>query len=350
MNRRFQPEKRASQIVFDITGGDTSMKTMTLATIPKKEPIVRGRNDNFSLRTDDIDGAQPKVDTRPTRNLRMDVSDIQGTSPVPLYRPGSKPIDWMSVSDIDGAQPRICRNMPHSHRHTNPLNPQYELSQKKEDPPPELPFRYDPLKIDDIPGVRPRTYKSDKPPRDIMNVSDITGTRSKQRTMRFDPQNRILDVSDINKDGQFHTRRVTDPLNPVYDYDGQQKADYGMSHSNYLSRRGGAVDLSLKTKDIDGATADSSTKWYREFRNTPITQPEGTELATTLMIPGMVKQTAELERRKAIDRMRGEKIRRFENRHLQREQDHQDEVQAMLRQQRAANKRRSTFENPPITL
>lgn len=344
---RFRPDKNVSQIVFDITGGEKSFTTMTMATIPKNPKIVRSKNEDFSLRTDDIDGARWKPDTRRTRDTTLNISDIEGAKPSPSFDPKSKPVDIMAVKDIAGAQPRICRNLPHSNRHTNPLNPEYQLPTKAEEPPPEIPFRYDPLNFDDIPGVHPKSYKTDKPLRDIMKVSDIEGTKPIQRIRKFDAQNRILDVSDINNDGVFHTRRTTNPLNP--EYIPGEKLDFGISHSNYGSRRHD-TDLSLKTSDIDGACADSSTKWYREFKNTPVHESETTEAATSLMIPSMAKQTAELEKQKAIDKMRSEKIRKFENRHLECE-CHVDSVQAMLRKKRTEQKSRTpTFTNNPIIL
>ncbi|OHT02332.1 hypothetical protein TRFO_07157 [Tritrichomonas foetus] len=180
-----------------------------------------------------------------------------------------------------------------------------------------------------------------------MKVSDIEGTHSKHREYKFDKQNRILDVSDINNDGLFHTRRHLNPLNPEYQYDGKViKADFGMAHTNY-KRRNGNTDLSLKTDDIDGAKADSQTSWYRTFKPPPFDCDEPTLDSVTVMLPTMKKQTAELERQRALYKMRGERIQRFESRHLKHDAEHVDHVQAILRNQRNTPKRSRTNIRPP---
>lgn len=349
---RFRPDKNKSQIVFDITGGE-KFASMTMATIPKKQQIIRSNNEDYSLKTDDIIGAKPRIDTRPTHDF-INVHDIDGAKPASPFDHNKPPTDVMAVRDIDGAQPRICRNLPHSQRHTNPLNPVYQLPTKEELPPPEIKFVYDGINYDDIPGVHPKSYKQVRPPKDIMKIDDIPGTQHISKTRRFDSSNRILDVSDINNDGVFHTKRETNPLTPEYYINGENLvADYGKSQTNYKSRKG-ITDYSLKTKDIEGAQHDSSTTWYRTFKNNPIPDEDGTEESTSLMLPSMSKQTAELERQKAINKMRGDKIRRFESRHLNSDNDHVDHVQAELRQRRAKSnmykKGRNTFQNDPIIL
>jgi hypothetical protein len=220
----------------------------------------------------------------------------------------------MKVSDIQGAQPRICRNLPHSDRHTNPLNPEYQLPTKEEAPPPVPPFIYDGFNFDDIPGVHPKSYKTDKPPRDILATSDISGASPRRLVGNYNRGNRNIDVSDINGDGKFRSRRSTNPLNPEYTYDGvASKDDFGMGHTNYGTRRD-AIDTSLTTSDIDGAAV---TRYWEKYRRVHC-PPADAETDTTypLMLPSMHKQTAELERQKAINKVRGERIRRFESRHL----------------------------------
>ena len=339
--QRFNPDKNKSQIVFDITGGEKHYTTMNLNTIPKDPPIIRSRNENFSLRTDDIDGAQWKPDKRPTHNYTLNISDIEGSSPKPSFNKLKPPFDIMSVDDIDGAKPYIPRNLPHSNRHTDPQNPVYQLSQKPEEPYPVTKFIYDGFSNDDIPGSHPKTYKTSKPPKDIMKTSDIYGARPRRYDEKFDPQNRILDVTDINDDGLFHTRRHLNPLNPEYKFDGQTlKADYGRPHTNYKTRTTGETDYSLKTSDIEGAHADSQTQWYRTFKYTPVQDDEPTEESTSVMLPSMKKQTAELQRQRAIYKMRGERIQRFESRHLRHDTSHCDHLQAVLRNQRSQSAKR----------
>ncbi|KAH0785219.1 hypothetical protein GPJ56_010862 [Histomonas meleagridis] len=324
-----------------------------MSTIPNQKPIVRTKNEDFSLRTDDIDGAQYKPDSRFQHDFVLNISDIEGTKPITHIDKSKAPVDIMNVNDIEGAQPRICRNLPHSKRHTNPLNPEYQLPTKKEEPPPVTKFVYDGFNFDDIPGVHPKSYKPTKPARDIMKVDDIAGARPKFENRRFDTSNRILDVSDINADGMFKTKRHTNPLNPEYNYDGHiLENDFGVSHTNYLSRNDN-IDLSLTVNDINGASADSSTQWIRSYRmpkEEADDEDNDRNVQTSLILPSMIKETAILERKKAIDKMRGERIRKFENRHLETV-SHTDKVQAALRKKRnSETKPRATFSVSPITM
>jgi hypothetical protein len=244
----------------------------------------------------------------------------------------------MAVRDIDGAQPRIYRHLPHSRRHTNPLNPEYELSKKEEPPPPEIPFIYDGINFDDIPGVHPRSYKSDKPARDPLKTSDIPGTHPRPLVRNLDrPPRDVMKVADISDSGAFQSSRRTNPLNPEYEYNGTVlTADYGQPVTNYLSRQDG-LDMSLKTSDIEGAGA---TPPRAPRRKEKVAEDDINQPAPTLMLPSMYKQTAELERQRAVNKMRSDRIYRFEHRHLQH-RDSGDKGQSVIRKQRAASVQRS---------
>jgi hypothetical protein len=317
MGMRHFAGKTKSEIVFDITGGEKLFTTMNLATIPKRPKFVRADGGDFSLRTDDIDGARAKSSPIKTRHHTLNITDIEGARPASAFDPGSLARDVMKVRDIDGSAPRIYKNLPHSSRHTNPLTPEYQLPTKEELPPPEIPFIYDGINFDDIPGVHPRSYKSDKPPRDPLLIDDIPGTRSRSLLGPYDRGNRYMDVSDINgkgKRGQFNTKRRTNPLNPDYPYDGTVlTADYGSPESNYLTREDG-IDTSLMTQDIEGAQVTDFGAKYPP-RAVPLSDDEISP-RFPLMLPSMYKQTAELERQKAMNKIRGERIRKFESRHL----------------------------------
>ena len=340
MATRYRVDKNKSSIVFDITGGEKNFQSMTMQTVPVEPKIVRTQNENFSLRTDDIDGARAKPFTGKLRNTFYDTSDIPGSKPHPKIDTTKPPVNIMGLDDIDGSHPRIWRTLPHSDRHTNPLNPDYQLPTKPELPPPELPFIRDGTNYDDIPGVHPRSYKSDKPPRDIMRLDDIQGANPSEKTRPLnESHNRQFDVSDINNDGIFHSRRETNPLDPEFKiYGGILENDFGKSHSNYHTRRG-QTDLSLQTKDISGAQADTSTEFYRRYRPPKPINEEDEYIhpaPTSVEVPSMILQGPELEMQRARDKMRSEKIRVFENRHLQRKPDI-DPIQGFLRQQRRQN-------------
>jgi hypothetical protein len=339
MNRRFHPEKFKSQIIFDITGGEKTYATMSLSTFPNQARMIRTGQDDLSLRTDDIEGARARAPARArttkTRDL-MDLSDIEGTRPSPAFDRAKPAVDIMSVRDIDGAAPRIHRDLPHSSRHTNPLVPEYQLPSKEPEPPLVVPFVYDGINYDDIPGVQPRSYKTTKPPRDLLKLSDIPGTRPRPRVRHPDrPPRDIMGVADISNDGKFHSSRRTDPLNPVYViYGGELESDFGVAQSHYLSREDGR-DLSLTTSDIEGASVSPPPR-ARAVKTRSELEEEDNRPGAPLMLPSMHRQTAELDRQKAINDMRSERIWRFEHRHLQ-PREARDRAQDLIRTQRAAD-------------
>ena len=234
MARRYTHDKNKSQIVFDIAGGEKNMSSMTMCTIPKKETMIRSNDQNFSLRTDDIPGAKPRGPPVQRHRDFFYTDDIEGTKPRVNDYKTKKPIDNFSVKDIPGASPAIQRSLPHSERHTNPLNPVYQLPSYQDNEPIPVPkFLRDNINYDDVEGVHSKSYKSDKPPKDILKTDDICGAHPKRLIKEF-RGNRTLDVKDINEDGVFKTRRETNPLNPDYFYDGQHyPKDFGIQKSNY---------------------------------------------------------------------------------------------------------------------
>ena len=341
-------DKNQSQIVFDIHGGEKEYLTMSLRTIPNKAPIIKSANENYNLRTDDIDGAQYRPPKVYNHNFQLDISDIEGSKTKPMVNENKKPVDIMSVDDIEGAKPRIQRALPHSNRMTNPLNPQYQLPTKQEPPIPTPKFIRDNISVDDIQGAHSKSYQTDKPPRDIMNVNDISGARPRKRILALDADgtcngmkltntcSRSLQVKDINTDGIFKSTRVTNPLNPVYYYDGQkiEATDYGKHFPPNLPKN--PIDFPNSTKDIEGAQADTSTAWYRNFKRPqqPSIDDDNYTPSDVLMLPSMKKQTRELEMQEKLRQYRGDKIRQYENRNMHTAIGTGDPIQSMLRQQR----------------
>lgn len=337
MAHRYAQQANKSQIVFDTSGGDTSMQTMYLSTIPKHQNIVRSAGQNYSLRTDDIEGARPSPPPKPHKTDLYYTDDIQGTNSKSNIRHDRKPKDLLNIDDIDGASPAIKRSLPHSERHVNPVDPKYNLPEPKIDDGPPPKFVYNGFDYGDVEGSHPKSYKTDKPPRDPFKLDDIPGAQPKSLTKKFNGD-RSLNVKDINEDGIFKTRRNTNPLFPDYYYDGQTyPRDFGIQSSNYKTRHDN-LDLSLKTEDIGGATADSLTAKLRSFRP-PSNKDEDDygKPAPVLMVPSMNKAGIELEKKRAIDAKHGEVIRRFENRHLISAAMSVDPAQGALKQQRQAN-------------
>lgn len=331
MGSRYHPDKNKSQIVFDITGGEKQLQTMNLSTIPNRPPLIKSEKESFILRNDDIDGARyvaPKVNPR---NTNLDTTDIPGTRSRPMVNHQKPAVDIMRLDDIEGSKPRIIRQLPHSKRMVNPVDPKYDI------PPFVCPiedttrFLRDTMKNDDVEGAQPMSYKTDKPPRDIMKVDDIAGTRPSQKIRQLRKGNDQMDVRDINNDRVFKSKRVTDPLNPVYIYDGEVKGE-GVGTLKAPMRPHPGFDLT--TSDIPGAQADTMTAKYRTFRQPKPEADDDTKPAEILMVPSMEKQTKELEAQNIARMQRSEKLRFYENRNLHAEYGTGDPVQAMLRRQR----------------
>jgi hypothetical protein len=336
MTERQVRDKNKSQIVFDIQGGEDSFQTMTLRTIPNRPHLIKSRAESFSLRTDDIEGAQWRPRKPATHDFQLNTTDIDGASPAPSYDPNKPAIPIMSVDDIEGAKPRIQRQLPHSRRQTNPLNPEYSLPSYEEPPPPVPRFLRDGFRNDDIPGTHSRSWQLPYGPRDNMRVADGPGCHPRKRVGKL-MQSSVdrMNVRDINNDGIYKTTRLTDPLNPVYFYDGGPCAARGFGRAFPRPEPRNVPTFSLQTDDIAGAKGDSSTQWYRRFKEPPPEKEEGEGApGALLMLPSMEKQTRELEKQEAIRKMRGEKFWFYENRHLRGARGSGDALQGALRQQR----------------
>ena len=104
---------------------------MNLSVIPNKKPLDRKLGENYSLRADDINGPKPKLVAH-ERDFIMDTSDIEGTKSKPLVDKSKPAKNLLYLDDIDGAKPRIIRQLPHSKRMINPGDPVYDLPSYEE--------------------------------------------------------------------------------------------------------------------------------------------------------------------------------------------------------------------------
>ena len=123
--------------------------------------------------------------------------------------------------DIEYAYPK--RSGLASDRHSNPLNPDYRLGASFAAPPapvPAAPKADGPyrtgrdISVADIDGTAPLPfYDKSKAPRDIMDWSDVSGSKPRQPSWRNrsgllkegDMMNSSLFVRDINVEGMFST-------------------------------------------------------------------------------------------------------------------------------------------------
>jgi hypothetical protein len=336
---RFHPEKMASQIVFDITGGEKQLQTMTLATIPNKPHLIKNEKDSYLLKVDDIEGARYVPPTIHPRDTHLDIADIDGARVKPMVNPDRPAVDIMAKLDIPGSKPRIFRQLPHSNRMVNPVDPKYDLPSFNPPKIPPPPFIRDKMYNDDVEGAHPMSYKSDKPPKDIMMVDDIPGTRPVRQIRELQGIDTLC-VKDINSDRIFKSSRRVDPLNPVYEYDGMEKRpdDFGKVRAPLAGHSG--PDRIMDITDIEGTHSDASTKRHMAFRHPRPPVEAEAKPAEILMIPSMKKQTKELEMQQAARTARGEKIRYYENRNLHAEMGTGDPIQAALRRQREERKKK----------
>jgi hypothetical protein len=330
---RFRPDKLASQIVFDITGGEPTLRTMHLSTIPNRPRMIKSAAESFSLRTDDIAGAHPPTGppASPAHSTSLDCSDIAGARSRPMVDPGRAAADIMRVDDIDGSRPRVFRCLPHSTRVVNPVDPVYVLPSGGEpaNAPPRA-FIRDAMFNDDVEGARPMPLYDERPPRDIMNIDDIAGTRPVKRMRVIAREHGSLDVRDINTDGIFRSARITNPLDPVYVHHGEQIRADDPRVRRPPPRPGGPAGA----EDIEGA-ADTLTQKCRKFRRPVDARDDGERRpADILMVPSMRLQEAELDHQAKVRAFRGERIRAAEDRCLHAESGTGDPIQATLRRQR----------------
>jgi hypothetical protein len=201
------------------------------------------------------------------------------------------------------------------------------------DPPPR--FIRDSLYNEDVEGAHPAVPDFSHPPRDIMRLDDVSGTRPRQRIRELKRGNDSMDVRDINTGGTHKWTRIIDPLDPVYFYNGEHHRSDGFGKVRRPLAPHVGHNRILDVTDIEGTETDARIKRYHAFRQPPPPDPEDdTAPADILMVPSMAKQTKELEMQRAIMKYRGDKIRAYEGRSMHNEKGTGDAIQAMLRQQR----------------
>lgn len=173
----------------------------------------------------------------------------------------------------------------------NPLNPTYKLQSVQYLNPDAPKFIRDQQYIDDIPGTRPTKKKQlDIKTRDLMNITDIEGTKARQRhPSRPNPEKTLLqfnpmdyrDVTNVD----FKTKRTVNPLMPTYTIRDEDKnlVQIGSIIGNVPCALPPArqdqefMHKSLKTTDLHGCKTGTKglgnfhTRERREWKNTNIT-------------------------------------------------------------------------------
>ena len=228
----------------------------------------------------------------PNRSLRT--SDIWQYPRKYLNKPNYN----LSVSDIDGAQPRPQKSNL-GIRRVNPLNPNYKWSKTNVISPKPLKFLRNTLNIDDIWGAKPaRCGPYSIKQRDNMNYKDIDKSFAGWNINQYKRKNyskfNQLNVKDINNDfigiHRLKGNRCTNPLDPQYQYNqtrksGLLKSSQSVTTTNknnnknilgsikgskpqILNRFTNRDEFNLRTHDIYGAQINHH-KWKRNIPKDP---------------------------------------------------------------------------------
>ncbi|RYY72606.1 hypothetical protein EON63_20665 [archaeon] len=151
------------------------------ATLPKFEPRhVATKN---TIDVSDIDGAQPAPKYKVYTNKPIfQPSDVPGATSKQLIRGRNTRDNSLYIDDIEGTRRMIKDRMMQTKRHVNPLEPEYSLPSYSPVQQPAPKFVRDMIDVSDIEGTRPRP-KKEFGTRDIMSVNDIDGSHPGSKHM-----------------------------------------------------------------------------------------------------------------------------------------------------------------------
>ncbi|KAG6615643.1 uncharacterized protein IUM83_04997 [Phytophthora cinnamomi] len=259
---------------------------------PRERRPERATND-----VADILGARPLLKNHVYVNKPhfYDAHDINGSTSMELH-----PKNWRAGTDDRFRQLPIegTTSQPagfHTDRVVNPLEPNYKLPSFIKAPPLEPKFLRDSYNVSDIEGTSIKT-RNIQHPRDGLKVDDIAGTQCgwlprHKRGLRENPPRDILNVQDITN-VDFRSSRVTNVLNPVYTVNGMTFADDPLSRPLIQHPKRDKPSYALTTNDIEGACcADPATAIVagivmahrRNYRDTNVTQDITGARADTLL-------------------------------------------------------------------
>lgn len=236
----------------------------------KFKQLHTNRNWSINLYNLDIEGSSPRKFG--AFNQKIDYTnkndDIDKSFPKKLHIKLNKPEYNLSNSDIEYSQPHCvkCKIT----RHTNPLEPKYNLPKSPEYPPYEPRFVRDNIKVDDIEGAKPRKIVSQNVLRESLKNNDVKDSWPRKPYIRK-TKYEFMDYRDVTHT-EFKTRRSTNPLEPNYRMkflDGS-KVSFGPIEGNkplvgsqYMYK----VPFNLKVDDITGTNPGSKNK-YKKYMGT----------------------------------------------------------------------------------
>lgn len=237
--------------------------------IRKFKQMSTNRDWSLNLYNLDIEGSSPrkfglfsnKIDFTNKNN------DIEKSFPY-VPKQLNKPNFNLSNKDIEGSKPN-CSKCNKLTRHSNPLQPQYNLPKGEEiQIEDNTKFIRDNLYIDDIVGSKCK--KQNKFLRDSLNKDDLKDSFPKKPYfIRKDKYNN-LDYNDISQIKEKSKRNIN-PLMPLYNWKYQiNNMRYNVgpidgNSSNPFSKYKYVNPFNLRNDDIDGTNPGSKNK-YKKFK------------------------------------------------------------------------------------
>ena len=235
--------------------------------IRKFKQIITNRDWSLNLYNLDIEGSSPrkfgvfanKIDfTNKNRDIEKSFPYIPKILKKPIYN--------LSNEDVEGSKPN-CSQCTKISRHTNPLQPKYNLPRgeefKIED---KSKFIRDNLYIDDIIGSRSK--KKNIFLRDSLNKDDLKESfPKKQYFIRKDKYNN-LEYNDISRKREKSQRNIN-PLMPIYNWKytiNNLRYSVGPiegNTSNPFSKYKYANPYNLRNDDIEGTNSGSKFKFKK---------------------------------------------------------------------------------------
>ncbi len=230
-HRSYSPDPNPDTIPLSINYPTPNRKdTMFLSTIgPKDAPLKKfkqldtTRDWSINLYNLDIEGSSPR--RFGALNQKIDFTnkndDIERSWPKQLHVGLNKPEYNLKNNDIEKSSPG-CVEIK-TNRHTNPLEPKYNLP-KTEDYPPEIPrFIRDHINVNDIEGAQPTKKISLDVKSDPLKSDDIKDSWPRKPYIRKRGDYQYIDYRDVYKDDYLHKimepsdkSKIRNPLDPIY--------------------------------------------------------------------------------------------------------------------------------------
>lgn len=248
------------------------------STLPKKVDRISLIATRPINNVSDIDGAQMK---QKRELIKPDFTcnlDIEGSTSKLLHHSKNCRDNTLYVDDIDGARHFIKDRMLTTKRHTDPVNPKYNLPSFSNPVPYEPKFVNDSYNVSDIEGAQPKIPREYVPRETFKN--DIIGAqanwRPRHERARLDAEphdimNKFNDISQRKLKPYEETNRRTNLCDPVYTIYGMEiKDDPRWSKPKALKGYVSGGTFSLSTHDVPGATSKYAPQNVRprtEFRN-----------------------------------------------------------------------------------